>query len=238
MDIKRAKQEIIDAVKAYLIRDEDGEYLIPSIRQRPILLMGPPGIGKTQIMEQIARECKIGLVAYTITHHTRQSAVGLPFIREKNFGGKTFSVTEYTMSEIIASVYEKMEQILLDMETNKQEMECAFKVLHLLMDNSQVSKQLRELFREKKDNELPLYQMLQKLIQEELGEGSGISQEDTLYLVMNTMSKLVCYAMYLNYDGVMSVYGTKKIRERICRAICQEVENVERVEGSADKNID
>ena len=51
MDIKRAKQEIMDAVKAYLIRDEDGEYLIPSIRQRPILLMGPPGIGKTQIME-------------------------------------------------------------------------------------------------------------------------------------------------------------------------------------------
>ena len=144
----------------------------------------------------------------------------------------------YERLEKKKNLYEKMEQILLDMETNKQEMECAFKVLHLLMDNSQVSKQLRELFREKKDNELPLYQMLQKLIQEELGEGSGISQEDTLYLVMNTMSKLVCYAMYLNYDGVMSVYGTKKIRERICRAICQEVENVERVEGSADKNID
>lgn len=144
----------------------------------------------------------------------------------------------YERLEKKKNLYEKMEQILFDMETNKQEMECAFKVLHLLMDNSQVSKQLRELFREKKDNELPLYQMLQKLIQEELGEGSGISQEDTLYLVMNTMSKLVCYAMYLNYDGVMSVYGTKKIRERICRAICQEVENVERVEGSADKNID
>ena len=110
MDIKRAKQEIIDAVKAYLLRDENGDYLIPAIRQRPILLMGPPGIGKTQIMEQIARECRIGLVAYTITHHTRQSAVGLPFIREKSFGGETFSVTEYTMSEIIAAVYEKMEQ--------------------------------------------------------------------------------------------------------------------------------
>lgn len=110
MDIKRAKQEIIDAVKTYLLRDEDGEYMIPSIRQRPVLLIGPPGIGKTQIMEQIAKECKIGLVAYTITHHTRQSAVGLPFIREKNFGGRTFSVTEYTMSEIIAAVYEKMEQ--------------------------------------------------------------------------------------------------------------------------------
>lgn len=110
MDIKRAKQEIKDSIEAYLAKDEFGRYRIPAIRQRPVLLMGPPGIGKTQIMEQIAKECRIGLVAYTITHHTRQSAVGLPFIREKNYGGKTVSVTEYTMSEIIASVYEKIEQ--------------------------------------------------------------------------------------------------------------------------------
>lgn len=110
MDIKRAKQEIKDSIEAYLAKDEFGEYRIPAIRQRPVLLMGPPGIGKTQIMEQIAKECQIGLAAYTITHHTRQSAVGLPFIREKTYGGKTVSVTEYTMSEIIASVYEKIEQ--------------------------------------------------------------------------------------------------------------------------------
>ena len=110
MDIKRAKQEIKDSIEAYLAKDEFGNYLIPAIRQRPILLMGAPGIGKTQIMEQIARECKVGLVSYTITHHTRQSAVGLPFIKEKIFGQETFSVTEYTMSEIIASVYEKMEK--------------------------------------------------------------------------------------------------------------------------------
>lgn len=110
MDIKRAKKEIKNTIEAYLMKDEYGEYCIPAIRQRPVLLMGPPGVGKTQIMEQIAKECKIGLVAYTITHHTRQSAVGLPFIKEKEYGGKQFSVTEYTMSEIIASVYEKMEQ--------------------------------------------------------------------------------------------------------------------------------
>ena len=88
MNIKRAKQEIKDSIEAYLTKDNYGEYKIPSIRQRPILLMGPPGIGKTQIMEQIARECEIGLVAYTITHHTRQSAIGLPFIREKNIVDK------------------------------------------------------------------------------------------------------------------------------------------------------
>ena len=110
VDIKRAKQEVENAVEAYLLKDEQGEYRIPEIRQRPVLLMGPPGIGKTQIMEQIAKELKVGLVAYTITHHTRQSAVGLPFIKEREYGGKTYSVTEYTMSEIIASVYEKIEK--------------------------------------------------------------------------------------------------------------------------------
>lgn len=110
MNIKRAKQEIKNTIRAYHLRDADGEYRIPVIRQRPILLMGPPGVGKTQIMEQIAEECGLPLVSYTITHHTRQSAIGLPFIREKEYQGKKYSVTEYTMSEIIASVYDKMEE--------------------------------------------------------------------------------------------------------------------------------
>ena len=110
MNIKQAKEEIKHTVQAYLSKDAFGEYKIPAVRQRPVLLIGPPGIGKTQIMEQTARECEIGLVAYTITHHTRQSAVGLPFIKEEQYDGKTYSVTEYTMSEIIASVYRKIEE--------------------------------------------------------------------------------------------------------------------------------
>lgn len=109
MNIKSAKEEIQNTVKTYLQKDENGNYSIPSIRQRPLLLMGPPGVGKTQVIEQVAHECGIALVAYTITHHTRQSAVGLPFIQKRTYGEKEYTVTEYTMSEIIASVYDKME---------------------------------------------------------------------------------------------------------------------------------
>ena len=56
MDIQRAKEEIKQTVRAYLACDDTGAPLIPPVRQRPILLMGPPCVGKTQIMEQIAQE--------------------------------------------------------------------------------------------------------------------------------------------------------------------------------------
>ena len=110
MTIQDAKEEIKRTVKAYHQRDENGKYKIPVEKQRPLFLMGPPGIGKTAIVEQVAEELKINLISYTITHHTRQSAIGLPFISRKKFGEKEYAVTEYTMSEIVASVYEQIER--------------------------------------------------------------------------------------------------------------------------------
>ncbi len=44
MNIQDAKQEIKNALRAYR--------LLPTVHQRPLLLMGPPGIGKTAIVEQ------------------------------------------------------------------------------------------------------------------------------------------------------------------------------------------
>lgn len=110
MNIKEAKEEIQRAITSYLMKDEFGDYVISRVRQRPVLLIGDPGIGKTAIMEQIAEDLGIGLVSYSMTHHTRQSAIGLPKIEQKVYGGKEYSVSEYTMSEIIASVYDKMEE--------------------------------------------------------------------------------------------------------------------------------
>ncbi|MCM1049443.1 MAG: AAA family ATPase [Clostridiales bacterium] len=110
MNIKQAKEYIKDSVKIYLKKDEDGEYRIPVVRQRPIFLLGAPGIGKTAVMEQIAQELGIAIVSYSMTHHTRQSALGLPFIAHKEYEGISYDVSEYTMSEIIASIYDVMRE--------------------------------------------------------------------------------------------------------------------------------
>ena len=110
MDIKQAKQELRQTIRAYTARTEDGLWRIPREKQRPVLLMGPPGIGKTAILSQLAQEEHVGLVCYTMTHHTRQSALGLPVIVDRTAAGRQYRATEYTMSEIIASVYEQMEK--------------------------------------------------------------------------------------------------------------------------------
>jgi len=110
MNIKQAKQQIKNTIKTYFDSDEYGSPLIPLEAQRPIVLMGPPGIGKTAIMSQIAREMNIALVAYSMTHHTRQSVLGLPIIVDKEYG----KATEYTMSEIIAEVYKTIKETKIE----------------------------------------------------------------------------------------------------------------------------
>ena len=110
MNIKQAKEQVKKTCIAYLTKDAFGEYAMPIETQRPIFLLGAPGIGKTAIMAQVAAELDLGLVDYSMTHHTRQSAMGLPFITKRSYGGHDVDISEYTMSEIIASIYESIEK--------------------------------------------------------------------------------------------------------------------------------
>ena len=67
MNIKEAKEQIKNAMTAYFTKDETGGYAIPVEKQRPVFLIGPPGIGKTAIMEQVASEMGVGLLSYSMT---------------------------------------------------------------------------------------------------------------------------------------------------------------------------
>ena len=110
MNIREAIQQTETALRAYAARDARGMPLIPVAMQRPIYLLGAPGLGKTAAVAEVAQRLQVGLVSCTLTHHTRQSALGLPKIVTRTFAGEEMSVTEYTMSEIIAEVYRYIEK--------------------------------------------------------------------------------------------------------------------------------
>ncbi len=110
MNIREAIRQTETALRAYTACDERGLPLIPASMQRPIYLLGAPGLGKTAAAAEVARRLNVGLVSCTLTHHTRQSALGLPQIVTRRFGETEMRVTEYTMSEIIAEVYRYIAQ--------------------------------------------------------------------------------------------------------------------------------
>ncbi len=99
--IAEAKEEIRKGIIAYYAVGADGNYRYSMVHRMPFYLEGPPGIGKTEVVRQLAEDLSIGFVSFSVTHHTRNSLIGLPVISELSDGEK---YTEYTMSEIIASV--------------------------------------------------------------------------------------------------------------------------------------
>lgn len=110
INIAQAHDIIAQAARVYFSRDRQDRYRIDRRRARPLCLMGPAGIGKSEVVRQVAREEGLAFLSYSVTHHTRQSAIGLPRLVEREIDGKTVSVTEYTMSDIIAQVYRTMEE--------------------------------------------------------------------------------------------------------------------------------
>lgn len=86
MNIKRAKQEIKHAIEAYLLKDEEGNYEIPSQRQRPIFLIGAPGIGKRRSWSRFLKSVKLVL-----------SHIQLRTIRDRALSGFRLSQRTYMM---------------------------------------------------------------------------------------------------------------------------------------------
>lgn len=111
--IAQAKDTIAQAADIYFSRDQRGRYRMERRRARPVCLMGPAGVGKTEIVRQVAQDKGLAFLSYSITHHTRQSIIGLPRLIQGTMEGRTVSMTEYTMSEIIAQIYRTMEETSL-----------------------------------------------------------------------------------------------------------------------------
>lgn len=102
-----AKKVIKAAINGYLLKDEEGNYVGDPTYRMPLYLEGAPGIGKTEMCNQVALEMNIGFVSYSLVHCTKNNILGLPVIRDLPDGRK---YTIYTMSELLAAVYKARDE--------------------------------------------------------------------------------------------------------------------------------
>ena len=109
MNIREAKDEIKKTVEIYLDKNEFGEYTLPVSKQRPVFMLGAPGIGKTEAVRQIAAELDIAFVPCSMTHYTRQGILGRSVAETRDYEGRKAVVSEYTMGRVIAAVYNVMQ---------------------------------------------------------------------------------------------------------------------------------
>lgn len=103
--VEKAKQAVKQAVAGYLHKNESGCYVMKERNRLPLYLEGAPGIGKTELVEQVANELRLGFLSFSLVHHTRNSLLGLPVIETLENNDK---YTTYTISEIIAGVQKQV----------------------------------------------------------------------------------------------------------------------------------
>lgn len=122
------------------------------------------------------------------------------------------------------TLYDKMNLMLIKMEEQITETSCIIKMVHIMSDNSEVSRRLQAMEKES-EKEMPAVEMLRSLLLDELGEEKP-SQEILSFLTMSMLSRVLCYGMLLKDGKYMSESSREKMRDMICRGICREIEEM------------
>ena len=122
-------------------------------------------------------------------------------------------------------LYDKFEIILVNMEKEMTEITFFIRALYVMVDNSAVSGRLRELWRAKGEEEVPVIDLMRRIIGDEVGPDEKMEEKDMDYLVMTVLSRLITYAIYQFGAEAKIKVDRKTMRERLCMDICRDVES-------------
>lgn len=126
------------------------------------------------------------------------------------------------------NLYDKMNFLLLTMEQQVSKANCIFRLVHIMTENSMISRRAKELAQNRPSGEMLVDDMLRMVLEDELQERTvPIPSKDKMdYLVMSIFSRVLCYGMLLNGDRYNREEERILMREGVCRGICREVEEL------------
>ena len=124
------------------------------------------------------------------------------------------------------SLYDRMNKILLNIDKERTEISFFIRALPVMMDNSTVSGRLRELWKDRGEEEAPVMELMRRLIEDEVKPVKELNGKDTDYLILTVLSRIICYAVY-RFGGRGGLgLDEETMREMICMDICRDVDSI------------
>lgn len=148
------------------------------------------------------------------------------------YNGELFCKHTYDEVRKEKNLHDKISLILCKVESQTTNINCMFRLMHMMSDNSLIGRRLQELRREWKRNratdEMVAVYFVKQIILDEFQENDPPAKEEIDYLVMSVLSKILCYDMLLNEEGCQQAERKNRMHELICQGICREVEEYKR----------
>lgn len=125
------------------------------------------------------------------------------------------------------NLHDKVDYVLLAMEQQITKTSCIFRLIHMLSDNSLVSRRIKELMQQQKLlGERPATDVIRKVLDDELKGRKMPSEEKIVYLVLSIYSRIFCYGMLLKDDKYKQTEQREAVRRLVNHGICREVEEI------------
>ncbi len=165
------------------------------------------GIGKGTAYEYFSE--KEEMIAKSVCYHVRQFCNDL----------YVYICQEKTL-------YDKLEIMMKKMEVEIGETNCMLRFIHAMTDNSMIGKKMKEMDDMGLLHDIPVVDVLNRIILEEWHGKGMIPEKKQEFLVMSLFSKILCYAMYLQRSHLHEEEENVYMRKQICQSICREIKAV------------
>ena len=125
------------------------------------------------------------------------------------------------------NISDKIDYVLLTIEQHMPRANCIFRLLHMLSDNSPISKWIKKLVEQKSlSGEIPAVDVIKRVLNDELQGRVVLSEEKMAYLVFRIYSKVFCYGMLLKDGRYENAEQREVMRGMVNKGICREIEEI------------